>query len=354
LDLTQEPTQNKGGHPIMFYIGIDLHKKFSQVTVMNEQGNISQRKKLYHNDLESLKSYLSSFNHRAQATIEATRNWSWFYDLLEEAGINTKLAHPLKTRAIAEARIKTDKLDSATLAHLDRADLIAQAYVPVPPIRQQRELLRYRQSLVRIRSAIKNKIHALIDKQGVFPPAFTDLFGGKGLCFLKEVKLSKIQRQNLDGYLNLLEQFNQLIKEASKRIRKSVKELPQAKLLMTIPGVSFLTSHLLLAEIGDISRFPSAGKLCSYAGLVPSVHQSGQQCYHGRITKQGNAYIRWAMIEVAQTAIRYDTTLGRWHLKLSVKRGKNKATVACARKLLVAIYHMLQKNQPYKNQRLSG
>lgn len=332
----------------MFYIGIDLHKYFSYVTVMNEDGSIKEQRKLYHYDREALKGYFSSFNHQAQATIEATRNWYWFYELLEDAGLKSQLAHPLKTRAIAETRIKSDKLDSTTLAHLDRADLIAPAYIPPFPIRQERQLLRYRQSLVRIRSGIKNKIHALLDKEGIFPPPFSDLFGGRGIVFLKELKLPEIQRQNLDGYITLLEQLNQLVKEASKRIRQSVKEQPQARVLMTIPGISFLTSHLLLAEIGNISRFPSAQRLCSYAGLVPSIHQSGQHCYYGRLTKQGNKYIRWAMVEVAQTAIRNDENLRRWYLKLSVKRGKNKATVACARKLLVAIYHMLQRNQPYK------
>lgn len=332
----------------MFYIGIDLHKKFSQVTVMNKQGHIKEQRKLYHDDREALKAYFGSFDHQAQATMEATRNWSWFYDLLEEVGLDAKLAHPLKTRAIAEARIKTDKLDSATLAHLDRANLIAQAYVPPAPIRQERELLRYRQSLVRVRSAIKNKIHALLDRQGVFPPPFTDLFGGAGLVFLKELKLPDIQRQNLNGYLTLLDQLNQLISKAFKHIRQSIKDLPQAKLLMTIPGISYLTAHLLLAEIGDINRFPSHQKLCSYAGLVPSTHQSGQQCYHGRITKQGNKYIRWALVESAQVAIRHDEHLRRWYLKLSRKRGKTKAIVACARKLLVAIYHMLKEHEPYK------
>lgn len=333
----------------MFYIGIDLHKHFSYITVMNEDGNIKEQRQLSHHNRGALRDYFSSFSQKAKATIEATRNWAWFYDLLEDAGLKTQLAHPLKTRAIAETRIKTDKLDSATLAHLDRANLIAPAYVPPLPIRQERELLRYRQSLVRLRSALKNKIHALLDKEGIFPPPFTDLFGGRGLIFLKERTLPDIQRQNLDGYLSLLQQLNQLITEASARIRRSIKEHPQAKLLMTIPGISYLTAHLLLAEIGDIFRFHSAKKLSSYAGLVTSVHQTGQHCYYGHITKQGNKYIRWAMVEAAQTAVRYDENLRRWYLKLSAKRGKNKATVACARKLLVAIYHMLQHNQAYKS-----
>lgn len=333
----------------MFYIGIDLHKYFSQVTVMNEKGTIKDQRKLYHHDRKTLRDYFSSFSHRGKVTMEATRNWSWFYDLLEDSGLKVQLAHPLKTRAIAETRIKTDKLDSTTLAHLDRANLIAASYIPPLPVRRARELLRYRQSLVRIRSAIKNRIHAFLDREGIFPPPFTDLFGGKGLLFLKKLELPKILRQNLDGYLALLEQFNRLIKEASIRIRQSVKKQPQAKLLMTIPGISYLTSHLLLAEIGDISRFPSAQKLCSYAGLVPSVHQSGQHLFYGRITKQGNKYIRWAMVEAAQTAIRHDESLRRFYLRLSLKRGKNKAIVACARKLLVGIYYMLQKNQEYKS-----
>ena len=215
----------------MHYIGIDLHKHFSQITVMNENGAIQEQTKLQHYDRKSLRDYFTAYNGNARATFEATRNWSWFCDLIEEAGLEPQLAHPLKTRAIAETRIKTDKLDSATLAHLNRADLIAQAYIPSIEIRHQRELLRYRIALVRLRTSLKNKIHALLDRQGIFPPPLTDLFGGQGLCYLKELELPDIQRQNLDGYLSLLDSLNQLIRQATKRIRHIIKDSPQAKIL---------------------------------------------------------------------------------------------------------------------------
>jgi transposase len=237
------------------------------------------------------------------------------------------------------------------LAHLLRADLLPESYIAPIHVRQERQKLRYRLSLVKMRTALKNRIHSLLEQLGVATPPVTDLFGKEGLAWLKTIQLDDAYLKSLEGYLKLIGELDMLIREMDNEIRGSLKDNPLASLLDTIPGIGILTAHLLLAEIGPIDRFPSAKKLCSYAGLVPSVHQSGQTSYNGRITKQGSRYIRWAMIEAAQKAYVKDVSLSRFYHKLCGKKGRSKAMVALARKMLVIVYNVLRYNEPYN---LSG
>ena len=336
----------------MIHIGIDMHKRFSRVEVMNAKGEVLDTKTLFHDDRDSMRGYFSGIDRPAVSTIEATRNWYWLYELLEEEGLEVKLAHPMKVRLIAEARIKTDAIDAHVLAQLERSGFLPQAYIPPREVRDNREVLRYRLSLVGIRTGLKNRIHALLDKLGIFHP-FSDLFGKAGREFLSTVPLRAVYRKELDGYLSAISFLNDEIKKVTRNIRASLRDDPRAKLLMTIPGIAHLTAHLLLCEIGDIHRFPSAKKLSSYAGLVPSVSQSAHHRWHGSITRQGNRYLRWAMVEAAQKAFTKDRRLAFFYQKLKKEKGSAKARVAVARKLLVAVYHVLKYEEPYRPQPLS-
>jgi len=205
---------------------------------------------------------------------------------------------------------------------------------------------------VSISTGLKNRIHAILDKLGLSHP-FSDLFGKAGREFLATAPLRDVYREELDGYLSTISFLNDEIKKVTRNIRASLSNDPRAKLLMSIPGIAHLTAHLLLCEIGDIHRFPSAKKLSSYAGLVPRVSQSAHHQYHGSITRQGNRYIRWAMVEAAQMAFTKDRRLALFYQKLKKEKGFAKARVAVARKLLVAVYHVLTYEEPYRPQSLS-
>jgi len=327
------------------YIGVDLHKKYSFITKMDEKGNIIEQFKLS-NQPQSILHFVESLPPNCKIALEATANWYFFYELLENKIKEIYLAHPLKTRAIAEAKIKTDKIDSTILAHLLRADLLPTSYIPPREIRDQRELLRYRASLVSIRTAIKNKIHAILSKNGITLP-YSDYFGKKALKELKSLNLRHAYRKELDGYLELLEVLNKLIKEVTQIIREIVEENPQARLLTTIPGISYYSALLILSEIGDIRRFPNAKKLCSYAGLVPSVRSSGGRTRYGPITKQGSKWLRWILIELAPHFVRGSEEMKRYFERIARKHGVNTAKVAVARKMLKIIYYMLRDNRPY-------
>lgn len=331
----------------MVHVGIDMHKSVSQIEVMDDEGSVLDQRRLSHQSPEQLKKYFCQYGGEGVATLEATRNWYWMYELLEGCGLSVKLAHPLKVKLIAESRIKTDKIDAHVLAQLERTGFLPQSYIPSREVRDQREQLRYRLCLVKIRSGIKNRVHALLDKLGIAHP-FSDLFGKSGRRFLELLELREVYRRELDGYLALLSHLDQSIKAVEQSIRQSLKNDSRADLLMTVPGISHLTAYLLLSEIGEITRFKSDKHLCSYAGLVPSLHQSGSRRYQGHLTGQGNKYIQWVLVEAVTHAVRQDWHLARFYQRLKRAKGSGQARVACARKLLVSVYFILSRGEPYK------
>lgn len=329
------------------YIGIDFHKQHSSVAVIDSSGNIIDERKLSHTDQKEFMDYFSCFTKGTHVSVEATRNWYWLIDALQGLELDVKLVHAKKTRIIAESTIKTDKIDAAILAHLDRCNFLPQAYIADKETRYTRELLRYRMNLVKIRSSIKNRIHAILAKNNI-QHCLSDLFGKKGIIFLKEIKLPLIFRLEIDGYLSVMDNLNQHIHDTEIEIKKKCKESVYTKHLMTIPGISYFSSLLLAAEIADINRFSTYKKLCCYAGLASSTHQSADKTYHGHIIKDSNKYIRSCLIEAIPIAIKKDPNLWLFYTKIQRKKGKNKAKIATARKLLISIYYMLKNNTDYR------
>jgi len=320
--------------------------------MMNDSGRVLDKSILYHENKEEMRNYFSSIEKPATVAMEATRSWYWLYELLEEEGINVKLAHPLKTKLIGEAKIKTDSIDAHVLAQLERTGFLPESYIPPKEVREQRELLRYRILLVSTKTRIKNRVHDIIDKLGIVHP-YTGLLGSKGISFLKNLSLPPTYQEELNRCIEIIDFLNSKIKEVELEIKKILKEDERAELLMTIPGVGNLTAFLLLSEIGEIERFNSSKKLCCYCGIVSGTHQTGGKEYHTSITKQGNKYIRWVLVEAAQIAIRKDPALYAFYEKLKRTKGNGVAIVAVARKLLVAIYHVLRNGEPYKFNSLS-
>lgn len=331
----------------MIFAGLDVHKDFSVITMMDERGNEIIKQRRIKNDGEMLTTF-KNLGEPVSLAMEASRSWQWLYDLLEGNGIDVKLIHPLKTKAIASAKIKNDKIDSRILAHLLRANLIPESYVPGRQIRMNREMLRYRASLVRIKTGIKNRIHTILAKNNIHHD-FTDLFGRKGKEFLRGLELADAYKLALDGYLTVLEGLEEEIKLADKQITATAKEDEDAKLLMTIPGVSYYSALLIKSEIGEINRFPSAKQLCSYAGLVPSTYSSGNTLFHGHITKQGSKWLRWVVSEAINHAVIKPGHLQEFYIRLAKKKGNKLAKVAAERKLLEWIYHILKEGYTFQD-----
>ena len=330
----------------MNYIGIDLHKKFSQVTVLGEQGEIKERVKIDNRE-EVLNRHFNNFDEPSKAVIEATFSWGWLADYLQSRKIEVVLAHPQKVKAIASAQIKTDKVDSEILARLLRADMIPQAYFCPKPLREVKEILRSRASLVGLKTQVKNKIHSLLHKYNIREDEdFSDLFGKKGKEFLNSLQLGEYTTPVLKRYLETLEFLDKEIVKTNIDLKDVFEKDEIAKFLEKLPGIGFYTALTLSKEIGDINRFFSAKHLCSYAGLVPSTYQSGEHTRHGKI-KQGNKYIRWLLIEAVPKTIRKDRILFAFYEKIKKKKGHNKAKVATARKMLGQIWYLLKTKQSF-------
>ena len=329
----------------MLYTGLDFHRSFTYVTTMNDKGDIIGQKKLPSNG--AIIDFLKGFEDSMEVAIESTPSWYWLYDSLEDEGFDVKLSHPLRTKAIAYAKVKTDKVDSATLAHLLRSDLLPLSYVPEKTVRMSREILRYRASLVKIQTRVKNKIHMVLAKNNV-NNEYSDLFGKAGMAFLRSLPLPGNYKIALNGYLNVLDTVREEIKAVSRRVQQVAEQDHDAMLLMTIPGVGYYSALLIKGEIGDVRRFPSAKRLCSYSGLVPSTHTSGNVSYHGHITKRGSKWLRWILIEAAIHAAKRPGPLRRFYYKVERKKGGQIAKVATARKLLEWIYHILRDGKSYQ------
>jgi transposase len=328
------------------YIGIDLHKAKSFVTRLDGRGRVLEQVELSHAN-GALQQYLTRVPVDTRIAVEATGNWMWLYELLEDRHPDLVLAHPLKTKAIASARIKTDKIDAPTLAQLLRADLVRAAYIPPRKIRDTRETLRYRASLVRLRTQLKNTIAAIVSTTGVPPPTKTTC-GVKSRRFLATVPVRPCYRLGLDGYLRLVEALTAEIRDVTQTIETHVQTEPPAQLLCTLPGIGAYSALLILSEIGDGHRFPDSRHLCSYAGLVPSVHASGGTTRLGRLTKQGSSWLRWILVELSLHAINGAPQFRQRYYRVAKKHGGKTGRVAVARAMLQTLYAMLTKQDAFR------
>lgn len=335
----------------MYYVGMDIHKRFSQIAVIDKTGRVVERHRLNHSPKEELCDYFNQFPQDTQVVMEPTCGWGWLSDEISALGLEVILAHPLKVRLIAESQIKTDKVDALVLAQLQRSGFLPQAYLAPPEVRKLRELFRCRCRLVRMRTALKLQIHALLGRLGIFHN-FSDLFGKTGRTFLDNLSLESPYRQNLKGQLRVMDLLSKEIQQIEGIIKKRVREDPQAQRLMTIPGVGFMLAYLFISEIGDIRRFSSAQKLASYCGLVPLVKQSGGFVHYGHLTKMGNSLLRWGFIEAAQSAIRFNPELKLWADRIRAKKGSGVAICAVARKLVHIVYQILTQQRDYVPRRI--
>ncbi len=331
----------------MNYIGMDIHKQFTYAVVKDKDGNELDSGK-FDNSLENFTQFLEPYcPEETKIVMESTSVWEHIYDLLESLNYIAILANPMKTKAIAYARIKTDKIDASILADLLRANLVASNYIPPKEVRELREIMRQRKTIVRGKTQIKNKIHAILTRKGIKLP-YKTLCQSSFQWILEETNNFTI-KSTLISYINLLEQYEFEVKKLLEKIQEIIYDNKQAQLLMTIPGIGPVFAIEVLSEIGEIGRFESGEKLCSYAGLVPSIKQSGSTLKFGRLIKKANTTIKCALIEASWVAVRTkeNNPLKEHYMRLAKKKGKQKAICATARKMCCIIYAMLSKNQTF-------
>ena len=339
----------------MKYVGVDIGKWKCRAAIMNPEGSIIDEF-TFPNDHQGIHDLVSRLTEEDRVVMESTGSvWTNLYDSLEERHVSVVLANPLKTRAIASARIKKDKVDARILAHLLRGDLVAECYVPPSELREMRALVRHRAGLVRARTTVKNRVHAIVDGYG-FRCGYTDIFGKGGTEWLRGLELRALDRLMLDNHLSQHESLSRQILRVDGEIRRRASVDEDVRFLLSLTGVDVYTALLIRSEIGDISRFLDYKRLVSWAGMAPSIHQSGSVEIRGGITKQGSRMLRWALVEAAWVAVRHDGRMRAFYKRVKHRRGSGKAIVAVACKMLKIIWYMLTRREVYgsRNERRYG
>lgn len=330
-------------------IGIDVGKKICRASIKDEHGRILYELS-FSNDTAGIRLLLAAASSHgdARAVVESTGNmWMRIHDTLEENGIETVLANPLKTKLIAQAKIKSDKLDSRILADLLRGDLVYESYVPSKEFREKRSLVRHRGALVKARTALRNKVHALLDKYE-YKTELTDIFGKAGLEWLKGLELSPIDRVIMDTSIASVVNLSIQMGVVSTHIAKYAWTSGDVRLLLSMNGVDVFSAMVIATEIVDIRRFPTPWKLVAYAGLAPGQRESAGKSRRGKITKQGSRWLRWVMVQSARQAVRHDERFRAYYERIERKKGDGKAVVAVAKEMLVVVWHMLTKQELYR------
>jgi transposase len=325
----------------MKYVGLDLHLKTTFGTVMEDDGAVLKQGRFPTTE-EDLGDFLGGIDG-AKIALESSGFCMPWVEFLEDMGFEVFVAHPSKVKVIAEARIKTDKIDSEALAHLLRLDYLPCSYIPPRDIRRLREMARHRVKLGKVKRDVKNRIWSILRKRRIELDVSPFTLDGR-------MELRDLGIPELDDHLDIFETVQERIKRAEKEISLEAEITREVDLLTTIPGIGPYTALLVYSEIGEIGRFPSAEKLCRYAGLVPSVDQSGPRTRRGKIAKDGSKLLRWALVEAVWVHLRYDTHLTRYFHRLARRKGKDgrkQAAVATARKMLHVIYAMLRDGRSF-------
>jgi transposase len=271
--------------------------------------------------------------------IESMSGARFVHDQLELAGWDVRIADAVKARGLAPLACKTDRIDCWVLAELARLNLIPEIWLPDPQVRTERERARFRLHLVEHRSALKNRVHAILFQHGV-PNRHRDLFGAGGRYLLKRLDLAEPWASTIDASLALIDRLDDQINQCERELRRLGADHAYIPLLTTLAGVAWLLGYTIASEIGDIHRFASARKLIGYTGLSPRVDQSGERDLRGPLRKNGPNYLRWALIEAAHTAgrdPRYRPVVERMRTRHGHARGAKIAAIEIGRRLSEAI-----------------
>ena len=335
----------------MLHAGLDLSRKRLDVCLLSDQGELVDELKAQPDGagLAALAGQVSEHGEPVCAVIESMTGARFVHDTLERHGWAVEIANAQKVKGLAPLACKTDRIDARVLAVLSQCDLVPAIWLPDPRVRRERELARFRLHLVKHRSQLKHRIHSALISFGR-PCPVSDLFGVEGRRLLAELDVPEPWKGNVAASLALIESLEAQIAEINAELRPSGADHPYVPKLLTVPGIGWVLAFTIAAEIGDITRFETPTKLTGYTGLCPRMVQSGDSDRRGPLTKQGPRYLRWAMLEATMHALRHPAYSERYQRnkrRLGKQRGAKVAQVDIARKLTVAIWHMLTRNESF-------
>jgi transposase len=323
------------------YVGIDLHRRRSVIVRMNDADEVLGLSKI-DNDPLALAVALAEAGPDPEVALEACYGWYWAADLLQAEGARVHLVHPLGLHWDTR-RVKNDVKDATELANRLRRNDLPEAWVAPPEVRELRELVRYRAKLVALRTSAKAQVHAVLAKLGIIP-TLPDMFTLQGQRLLDAMDLPGPYALRVESLRDLLEIYDREVALVERRLHLELKGHAGFRAIQAIYGVGEITAAIFVAEIGDVTRFPSARHLCSWAGMTPKLHESDTHSYKGRITKQGSTIVRWAAMECV---VRYHggAAIAPAYRRIAERRGDKIARVAAARKLLTLVYYGLRDGE---------
>ena len=333
----------------MNYVGIDWAYGRAAWCARGETGTIAGEGMIPAEE-SGLARLVLELGTEAEACVEMMSGAVWVRDRLQSAGWQVKIAHARKVREVAPLACKTDKVDARVLAELCRRDLVPELWVPSVEDRALRERLRRRMHLVKTRTSARNRIFGLLTQFGL-RVSHTRLRKPDAIELLKRHGIPEVWRASIAELLELIGEMDRRITSVDRELGPLARSDERARLLATMPGLGPLLSLTFAAEIGEVSRFASPGKLVGYAGLAPRISQSGERSAIGALSKAGSRTLRWAAVEAANQAWRPSNPWHGHYLQVSARHGKNPAKSAVARKLLIAAWHMLSRNEPFKPHR---
>ena len=333
----------------MLYAGLDLSRKRLDFHLLDAKGATVEvgAAPPDADGLRGLSERLASHGEAVRAAIESMNGARFVHDRLELAGWQVEIADAQKVKGLASLACKTDRIDAWVLAELSRRELVPAIWLPDPLVRAERERARWRLHLVRHRSSLKQRVHAVLLTHGK-PCPVSDLFGVRGRQLLARLALPEPWQATLEASLRLIDELDREIGDCERELRRLGADHRYVPLLCTVP--SWVLAYTIAAELGDIDRFPTPRKLAGYTGLCPRVYQSGERDLRGPLAKQGPRYLRWALVEAAThacTHAAYRDRYQRTKTRLGKQRGAKVAQVDLARRIAEAIWHMLTKNQPF-------
>ncbi|HEY6467021.1 MAG TPA: IS110 family transposase [Candidatus Acidoferrales bacterium] len=336
------------------YIAFDSHKRYTWVEQQQVTTGKVKQYRLEHGP-GAIRKALSACAAGTPVAIEATANWYWIIDEIEQAGCEPQLVHARKAKLMMGQINKTDKLDAHGMNRLQRNGTLPTVWIPPGALRELRELTRTRVVLVAQRTRWKNRITATLAKWGISLEA-SDPYGKKGREQLEE-RLERLPEQTrwvTRRLLGQVEGLNVQIAEFEKRLAELVEVTPEMQRLETMPGVGVILAATIWLEIGDIGRFLSAERLASYAGTTPRVHASGDRVRYGRTRPDVNRYLKWAFAEAANSVAvnhrrRPERHVSELYRRLRERKGHAKAVGAVARHLAEAAFHVLRRQQEYRD-----
>ena len=326
-------------------VGMDLHRRRSVLVRMTEDGRRLGTARITNNPAE-LRAQIARAGKNPRVVLEATFGWYWAADTLAAAGAEVHLAHPLGVKAFTYRRVKNDERDAADLADLLRMGRLPEAWIAPPQVRELRELTRYRQKLIALRTNCKDQIHAVLAKLGI-PVTCSELFRGAGAVWLDGLALPQPYAGKITSLRQLCGALTTEITMLSDVIADLLATDRGYQVIQQLPGIGPVLAAIIIAEIGDVTRFRTAAQLCSWAGLTPRHRESDVKVSRGHITRQGSKMLRWAVIEAIQKS-GPGTPAGAARAAIIARRGKEArsiAKVAAARRLLTLACYGLRDGE---------